>query len=73
MGDGLSVIIYKSHHQLDYFTTSDVMGLTLTTGLVPAKTASTLPHQRSLHQLKPHPPVASSSVVVGVTVAASAF
>jgi hypothetical protein len=56
------------------FATPDIRNqLTLTTGLVPAKRASTLPHQRSLHQLKPHPPTASSSVVVGEIETASAF
>jgi hypothetical protein len=36
----------------------------LTPGAVPAKQANTLPHHFSLHQLKPHPPVASSAVEV---------
>lgn len=47
--------------------------LTLTTGLFPAKTARTLPHHRSLHQLRPHPPVASSATVVASGAAGSSL
>lgn len=36
--------------------TGELAVLTLTTGLMPAKAATTLPHHRSLHQLKPQPP-----------------
>lgn len=40
-------------------------GPTLTTGLFPAKAATTLPHHFSLHQATPQPPVASSPFPVG--------
>lgn len=36
--------------------------MSLMEGEVPAKTAMRGPHHRSLHQLSPHPPVASSDV-----------
>lgn len=36
--------------------------MSLIEGEVPAKTAMRGPHHRSLHQLSPHPPVASSDV-----------
>lgn len=36
--------------------------MSLIEGKVPAKTAMRGPHHRSLHQLSPHPPVASSDV-----------